>query len=321
MPHPSADFLMPLWWTLGICLVVLTLSSFGEVVRRAMEMSGRPVGELAVVLPAVFSKTHFGRVWLLRPVALVVLWPGWGRRRRLDSPGSSAAMLAAACLIAASRSLSGHAADWGDITLPELVDWTHLLAVSLWDGSLRPKPLPSRARPCGSGPSGSKAPRKTASISSSAVLGASLAIPTGRYNASPTPDIGTGNFYTLRAAVRVAYLPTPDIALAAKMTLGLNTKNLDNGLHSGNWMGLETRRHTRPGLAYSDCTPSSLNSARTTRTIPGARAATDRSMPVRSIPRRYLALTLLPTFAFREVVVATLTLRREGNKVEVPSTR
>ncbi|MFD2273814.1 copper resistance D family protein [Undibacterium arcticum] len=135
-PHPSTDLLVPLWWTLGICLALLTLSSSGELVRRALEMSGRPIGELALVLPVVLSKTHFGRVWLLRPVALAVLWLGWGRRRRLDSRGVSAAMLAAACAIAASRSLSGHAADWGDITLHELMDWAHLLAASVWGGSL-----------------------------------------------------------------------------------------------------------------------------------------------------------------------------------------
>lgn len=135
-PHPSPDFLVPLWWALGICLALLTFSSIGELLRRAIEMSGRPIGELALVLPAVLSKTHFGRVWLLRPVALAVLWLGWGRSRRLDSQGVSAAMLAAACAMAASRSLSGHAADWGDITLHELMDWAHLLAASVWGGSL-----------------------------------------------------------------------------------------------------------------------------------------------------------------------------------------
>nr|WP_315597830.1 hypothetical protein [uncultured Cupriavidus sp.] len=51
-------------------------------------------------------------------------------------PVVTAMMLAAACLIAASRSLSGHPADWGDITLHELMDWSHLLAASLWGGSL-----------------------------------------------------------------------------------------------------------------------------------------------------------------------------------------
>jgi putative copper export protein len=39
-------------------------------------------------------------------------------------------------LIALTTSLSGHAADWGDLTLPVLTDWLHLLAVSIWIGGL-----------------------------------------------------------------------------------------------------------------------------------------------------------------------------------------
>ncbi|QUN31695.1 CopD family protein (plasmid) [Cupriavidus sp. KK10] len=136
LPPPSTAAVVPLWWLVGICLAVLTLSSVGELIRRTVEMSGRPLAEVGLVLPQVLSQTHFGRVWLLRPVALLVLWSGWRTRPRLGSPAITAVMLAAASLIAASRSLSGHAADWGDITLPELVDWSHLLAVSLWGGSL-----------------------------------------------------------------------------------------------------------------------------------------------------------------------------------------
>jgi hypothetical protein len=70
--------------------------------------------------------------------------------------------------------------------------------------------------------------------------GASLALPTGKYNADPKPDIGSGNFYTLRPAIQVAWLPTPKLAFAAKYSVGLNTRNRDNQLRSGNWMGLET---------------------------------------------------------------------------------
>lgn len=136
MPQPSTAAVVPLWWLVGVCLAVLTLSSVGELIRRTMEMSGRPLTEVGLVLPQVLSQTHFGRVWLLRPVALLVLWSGWSTRPRLGSPVITAVMLAAACLIAASRSLSGHAADWGDITLPEFMDWLHLLAASLWGGSL-----------------------------------------------------------------------------------------------------------------------------------------------------------------------------------------
>jgi hypothetical protein len=69
--------------------------------------------------------------------------------------------------------------------------------------------------------------------------GASLVLPTGKYGADPKPDIGAGNFYTLRPALQVAYLPTPKWAFGAKYTLGLNSRNRDNQLRSGNWMGLE----------------------------------------------------------------------------------
>ncbi|NVE01266.1 transporter [Massilia sp. BJB1822] len=71
------------------------------------------------------------------------------------------------------------------------------------------------------------------------LAGASVVLPTGKYDAASGPDIGYGNFYTFRPAIQVAYLPTPDLAIAGKLTLGLNTKNHDNDLRSGNWVGLE----------------------------------------------------------------------------------
>ncbi len=71
------------------------------------------------------------------------------------------------------------------------------------------------------------------------VGGGSLVLPTGKYSSSPGPDIGTGNFYTFRPAIQAAYLPTPAFGLAAKFTLGLNTRNNDNDLRSGNWAGVE----------------------------------------------------------------------------------
>ncbi len=134
---PTTDaLLLPLSRLIGICILILGLSSLGELIRRTVAMSGQPLADVARMLPMVLSKTHFGRVWLLRPVALLVLWLGWRARPNLRSPGIAAAMLAAACLVAVSRSLSGHAADWGDITLPEVMDCLHLLAVALWGGSM-----------------------------------------------------------------------------------------------------------------------------------------------------------------------------------------
>lgn len=71
------------------------------------------------------------------------------------------------------------------------------------------------------------------------LAGTSLVLPTGKYAADPKPDAGTGNFRTLRPALQLGYLPTPRIALGAKLSLGLNTRNRDNQLRSGNWFGVE----------------------------------------------------------------------------------
>jgi hypothetical protein len=71
------------------------------------------------------------------------------------------------------------------------------------------------------------------------LAGSSLILPTGKYAADAKPDAGTGNFRTLRPAMQLAYLPAPHIALGAKLSLGLNTRNRDNQLRSGNWAGVE----------------------------------------------------------------------------------
>lgn len=71
------------------------------------------------------------------------------------------------------------------------------------------------------------------------LAGTSLVLPTGKYSSDPKPDAGNGNFRTLRPALQLAYLPTPRIALGAKVSLGLNSRNSDNQLRSGNWFGVE----------------------------------------------------------------------------------
>lgn len=127
-----------LWRLLVLGIAALTVSSIAELSMRAKEMSDRPFGALLLVVPRVLSQTHYGRAWLIRAVALVVLWAGWWScRRRPDSKNRPPAfMLGAGALIALSRSISGHAADWGDLTLPELMDWLHLMAASVWGGGL-----------------------------------------------------------------------------------------------------------------------------------------------------------------------------------------
>lgn len=71
------------------------------------------------------------------------------------------------------------------------------------------------------------------------VAGGSIVLPTGHYDSARTVNIGFGNFYTLRPALQVTYLATPQLAIAGKMTVGLNDRNRDNHIRSGNWVGAE----------------------------------------------------------------------------------
>ncbi|MES2115443.1 MAG: transporter [Pseudomonadota bacterium] len=76
------------------------------------------------------------------------------------------------------------------------------------------------------------------------VAGGSIVLPTGHYDSAHAVNVGFGNYYTLRPAFQATYLVTPKFAIAGKMTVGLNDRNRDNHVRSGNWAGGEA------GLAY-----------------------------------------------------------------------
>jgi hypothetical protein len=80
--------------------------------------------------------------------------------------------------------------------------------------------------------------------------GLTLALPTGDYNKDagqlgPTGDpisgvnIGFGNYYTLRPGLAVGYSPTPDWTIGAKASYGVNTRNKDNDIKSGDYVGID----------------------------------------------------------------------------------
>ena len=80
------------------------------------------------------------------------------------------------------------------------------------------------------------------------VAGMTVALPTGDYNSSvgllgpagvAGVNIGFGNYYTLRPGIAVAYSPSSDWTIGAKASYGMNTRNKDNDIKSGDYVGID----------------------------------------------------------------------------------
>ena len=114
------------------CTVVLVLTTMGDVVVRAQVLSGVTLPGVAAVLPDVLARTHFGAVWLARSALLVLA---------VVLSLARAAPLRTLCLVVAlglapTTSLTGQAAEWGDLTVSVAADWAHAVAACVWTGGI-----------------------------------------------------------------------------------------------------------------------------------------------------------------------------------------
>lgn len=71
------------------------------------------------------------------------------------------------------------------------------------------------------------------------IVGATLAMPTAKYDKNSVLNTGFGNYYTLRPGVAVSGRASENLTLGAKVSLGLNSPNNDNGVRTGNFFGLD----------------------------------------------------------------------------------
>ncbi len=125
------------WLALAVGIVLTLASGAVNLLVRTAEMSVSPLWEAFSSLPAVVLKTHFGEVWLIRITGLVlVLAVAWAGRTYRDSRLILYFLLGIGAIVAMTESASGHAADAGDFSLNEIVDWLHLFAASVWGGGL-----------------------------------------------------------------------------------------------------------------------------------------------------------------------------------------
>ncbi len=121
----------------GIGVAVVTAGSIADLLLRTAEMSEAPVQSVIPLLPAVVLKTHYGKVWLIRMAVLVLIAVLLRTARRSrDSRAVLALLLVSTAVIAMTRTATGHAADAGDFTAAEFMDWFHLLAALAWGGGL-----------------------------------------------------------------------------------------------------------------------------------------------------------------------------------------
>lgn len=117
---------------IGLGAAALILATGAELLVRASTMSGGPLDSALAAVPAVLTRTHFGAIWIARTAALIpALFLGMAR-----TPWLRASALLLSAGIALTTSLTGHAGDWGDLTLSVVVDWIHVLASAVWTGGL-----------------------------------------------------------------------------------------------------------------------------------------------------------------------------------------
>lgn len=122
-------------WTIAVCLAVLVGTTLLLLLQRSHVLSDLPYNQLWPVLPDILRQTHFGAMWVLRGAAILAAAAAWGLLRKY--PGRRiAAVLVLLAVVAFTRSATGHSADQGDWTVPELVDWLHILSGIVWAGAV-----------------------------------------------------------------------------------------------------------------------------------------------------------------------------------------
>ncbi|HEV8440970.1 MAG TPA: CopD family protein [Methylomirabilota bacterium] len=135
MPREAAE-LDPARRRLGrlvvVCLVVLVGTTAGELVARAQTMASGSLASAISAIPVVLTRTHFGGIWIAR-FALLALALLVSLR---SSRAARVVLLGLALAVTVTTTLTGHAADWGDLTPSAAIDWIHVVAVSAWTGGL-----------------------------------------------------------------------------------------------------------------------------------------------------------------------------------------
>jgi putative copper resistance protein D len=125
-----------LWLLFFVSVAAAMVGSIIDLLLRVGEMSGETVISSFPMVPSVLFKTHAGHVWLIRVVCLVLMLVTGTIRRIRDTRLVLLVLFCLSTIIAFTESASGHAADKGDFSVAEIMDWLHLLSALVWGGGL-----------------------------------------------------------------------------------------------------------------------------------------------------------------------------------------
>ena len=131
-PDPALAAVRPRRLTAGP-LAVLVLSHFVRPWFLAASMGGSTQFREAMdLIPTVLSSTRQGRLWYAGCIAMTCLVAAYFLRELRYTWISTGAL----CVLAAIKAASSHASEIGDFSLPEIAQFLHIAAMSMWSGGI-----------------------------------------------------------------------------------------------------------------------------------------------------------------------------------------
>jgi len=118
-------------WIVGWAVMVL-LASGAALIVRATTMAGGRLDLAMRAIPTVLTHTHFGAIWIARLTSVGAFLVVWHLPFRLARFIGLLLVLG----VSLTTSLTGHAADWGSLTVSVFFDWVHVAASGIWVGGL-----------------------------------------------------------------------------------------------------------------------------------------------------------------------------------------
>src|SRR6266702_1415702 len=119
------------------CALAMLIALGGQAWLLTATMAGS--SELRLISPQlteVITSTHAGRALLCNSAAALLFLLVLLIARQRQTRTSSAGPLTALALLAATRAATGHAAADGDFSLPEFVQFFHLVSIAIWSGGV-----------------------------------------------------------------------------------------------------------------------------------------------------------------------------------------